>query len=172
MDEGIGVAELIPQGEYDCVIAPSRDLAITREIRNMAYEVQEMDKNESADLLVQCSGERGKTTRSDAIALVRLLGYLPLAIEQAGGYIRSSPITIALYTTLFKTSSKLAMLQEGLPRHKKWYKGTVVTTRKISFDRIRDVDPCAIEILRFFAFLNRTRIQLDLLRDGPSVFNG
>ena len=76
------------------------------------------------------------------------MGYLPLALEQAGAYIGIQQLTLAGY---LKKSPKFKIL------HKNWirlgYRSSIVATWEISFKAIRKERPEAAELLLLCGFL-------------------
>src|SRR5579859_7906240 len=124
-----------------------------------------MNQGDAIDFLLLCS-RHDESQKNEAETLVRVLGYLPLAIEQAGCYIRRKGISISRYIMLYEMN-KPDVLKYGLPpSHEVYYKHTVATTWKISFDEIDTRDPLASEALRLMAFLDGTRIQMELFEAG------
>lgn len=126
-DLATGIVELIPKGHRGCVLMTGRD----QRIEGMAikgYEVKEMEKEEAVQLLV-ASSRYEETNMEDAFALVHTLGYLPLAIEQAGGYIRSNKgVSFGEYLSLFERNKPEALKSGLQPSHQIFYKQTVSTT--------------------------------------------
>jgi hypothetical protein len=60
-----------------------------------------MTEDEATEFLLKCSHCKGsKMPKQDAIQLVKILGYFPLAIEQAGGFIRTTGNPIVQYISL------------------------------------------------------------------------
>jgi len=94
-----------------------------------------------------------RTKQSDLAAarqLAATLGYLPLALEQAGAFIAETRIiTMARYLELFEQHS-LELLEMG-PRGR--HQRTVDTTWDLSLERLRQETPAAVELLNLLAFL-------------------
>src|SRR5579859_1716014 len=159
------LVELIPRGECGCVLATSRNRASDGELASTGCEVEEMNQDDAVKFLLLCS-RHDEGQRNEAETLVQVLGYLPLGIEQAGCYIRTKRMSISRYVTLYEMNKPNA-LKHGLPlSHEVYYKHTVATTWKISFDEVETRDPLASEILRLMAFLDGTRIQMELFEAG------
>ena len=155
------IANLIPKGCGGCILITSRDKSSLGQLAHDGMELYSMEEAEAKDFLCECS----KTTNEseDAVFLVRELGRLPLAIEQAGGFIRENGLTIAEYRQLYERN-RSQVLQEGLSEtHRaQYYHETVHTTWNISFEAVQQRDPLAGTILRIAAFLDGKRIQKDL----------
>jgi tetratricopeptide (TPR) repeat protein len=82
-------------------------------------------------------------------ALGALLGWLPLALEQAGAYICDSGISIDEY---------LGHLPERIGIH-----GATGQTFALALERVRALEPGAEDLLRLFAFLGPEPVPRDML---------
>jgi hypothetical protein len=95
-----------------------------------------------------------RTKQSDLAAarhLAATLGYLPLALEQAGAFIAQTKVIIlARYLQLFEQRS-LELLDKGRPRGR--HERTVDTTWDLSLERLQQETPAAVELLNLLAFL-------------------
>lgn len=87
--------------------------------------------------------------QGSAEALAELLGFLPLALEQAGAYVESRSDTPAGYLEL--ASGRLERLLEE-PRASD-YPLTVRTTWELAFEAVREQSPAGLELLTLAAFL-------------------
>ena len=169
LDRSMGA--LVPRGTTGCVLVTSRDRSSDGEMANSGYEVLEMNPKDTVEFLLKCT-RASSDQRKEAEELVTTLGYHPLAIEQAGGYIRSKS-TIAEYHKLFK-SHKPGGLSQGLtPYHRQnYYRETIATTWTMSFEAIEKADPLASKIMRLAAFLDGEGIHRDLFVKGFPVLPG
>ena len=124
--------DLIPKGDRGSVLITSRNQRINEELTISGREVTEMNEHEAIlhlGMSTQIEVD-SDLVKADAMLLVKELGFLPLAIEQAGGYIRSSKGTsVARYLGLFE-ENKRELLSQGLTvsRRVYYYKDTVLTT--------------------------------------------
>lgn len=91
--------------------------------------------------------------------LAWLLGYLPLALEQAGAYIASG-ISISEYMDYFKRYKK-ELLSKGKPYEDN--EETIATTWEISFQRVSNLARFAPYLLEIFSFLAADDIPYELL---------
>jgi hypothetical protein len=105
----------------------------------------------------------------DARAIVRRLGYLPLAIDQAGSYVHALSKPLASYLELLHRSCIKDTLSRK-PGPAVWqYEDSVFTTWEVSFDEIQKRDPKAAEILTLCAFISNDEIQPEMLERGLGV---
>jgi tetratricopeptide (TPR) repeat protein len=97
-----------------------------------------------------------------ADALADELGRLPLALEQAAGYIaETGGLTLAGYLTQFRTRSR-ELLGRGRPAGRD---DTVNTTWSLSLDRLTETSPSAVDLLTVAAFLAADDIPIPLLTE-------
>ena len=163
------IASLIPKGPHrgGCVLVTSRNRSANGQLAVMGEELDVVDNDNAKLFLFKCSQAALDESESEqAGLLVETLGQLPLAIEQAGGFIRENGVSIAEYLELYKSNQSKA-LREGLSSaHKElYYHETVATTWNVSFKAIEKTDPLANIILRISAFLDGKKIQKDLFYD-------
>ena len=108
---------------------------------------------------------------SEIRAIVKELGYLPLAIEQAAAFIRESKRPIDEYLPLYqKNRSTRQKLQKWVPKGNRKYEYSVATAWQMSFDLIRrnTESPDATILLQLLAFLNPDLILLRFLQVGSN----
>ena len=78
--------------------------------------------------------EPAQDQTDEAKALVEALGYLALAIVQAGAYIANSQMSFKRYLELFKTRRSKLLSERSIQRNE--YEFTVYTTWEMSFQRL------------------------------------
>jgi tetratricopeptide (TPR) repeat protein len=99
--------------------------------------------------------------RSEAQAIVRELGFLPLAIEQSGAYIRETGKSLESYLPLYRKHRR--GLHQWVPTGNFSYPYSVATTWKIAVKSDSEE-----ALLRLFAFLNPDNILLEFLEAGAN----
>ena len=171
LEDPHSVADLIPKGESGKGLITSRNRASDGEVASAGNEIVEMTENEAIELLSKSS--RIKESHDDQWSrLVRLLGCLPLAIEQAASFIRTSGMSIQKYISLYEANQP-KLLNETLPKSLRvYYQHTVATTWKVSFAQLEELDPLACEMLRLTIFLDGTNIQKDVFEGAGEVLDG
>jgi len=104
-----------------------------------------------------------KTTASN---IAQELGYLPLALDQAGAYILTAQYSLGRYLNKYQTNASL-LLSKG------WKGGkqdrSVFATWEISFNAIREKSPEAARLLLICGFLDNEDICEELLQRGMKV---
>jgi hypothetical protein len=116
-------------------------------------------QDESVEFLLKRTGQND---RIGATNLARELGDLPLALEQAGAYIKETGISFQDYLERFKKDRK-KLLQHSKPLN---YPDTVATTREISFQEVQKERPIAGDLLNLCAFLAPDAIPRWMLEVG------
>jgi tetratricopeptide (TPR) repeat protein len=104
--------------------------------------------------------------RETAAELCNELGYLTLAVAQAGAYIKAVGISIADYLTLFK-QERLALFEEDdaqLADRKD--KDNVATTYGLNVKKLEETNPAARDLLNLLAFFAPEPFRLELLKEA------
>ena len=114
-------------------------------------DIHKMKREESIQLLLRLT-EEGEESKEDANKLADLLGDLPLALTQAGSYLKqNSNISIPQYIEFFsKERQELWKFEE---KHSKLDVCTVATTWKVTMKKIYANKPTAMAILLSLAFV-------------------
>ncbi len=164
--------DYIPQVPHGIVIVTTRDrtsgLALTGDY-SPPIEVESMDPVESLELL---KGKLPNESGSEAVELVKELEYVPLAISQAGAYIRErAPLmTIPKYLAEFRKSqdNQTTLLNNNHAdlRRDGEVPNAVITSWQLSFDHIRTAYPKAADLLSLMSFFNRQAIPQFLVQGG------
>lgn len=97
-----------------------------------------------------------KTFYTQASPLAQDLGYLPLALVQAGVYIKHTGQTLQGYRTLFEQQRQALWEKSG---HKpEGYNYTVATTWTLSMQKARQETPLAQSLIQYCAFVHHAAI--------------
>ena len=115
--------------------------------------------------------KRSKTTEEPAASLVaEELGYLPLALEQAGAYVEETQTSLEAYADLFVANrQRLPQLMALGPPPE--YNETVATTWTVSISRACEEQPHARDLLGLFAYLAPDDIPRRLLHEHAEVLS-
>jgi tetratricopeptide (TPR) repeat protein len=99
-----------------------------------------------------------------AAQLAKELGYLPLALEQAGAFISENSSQFGDYLASY-LKQRLDLLNKAKPIAGD-YKESVATTWLMNFSQIEAANPASADLLRFSAFLDPDSIPLTLIVEG------
>jgi NB-ARC domain len=133
------------------------------------FDIGEYDVNDATQLLLNRSqlGSVGKTQEAwvEATAIVKELGCLPLAIEQAAAYIREDSKDLFNFLPSYRKNRKKHHSRASTAI-RMYYNESVATTWHLSFQRIEENNVDASKLLRLLAFLNPDGILVDFLQAG------
>jgi tetratricopeptide (TPR) repeat protein len=99
--------------------------------------------------------------REAAAHLAKELGYLPLALEQAGAFISENGSRFGDYLSSYR-KQRLELLNRARPIAGD-YKESVATTWLMNFTQIESASPASADLLRISAFLDPDSIPLTLI---------
>jgi tetratricopeptide (TPR) repeat protein len=113
-------------------------------------------------LLKRTEREASDDREKEAAAqLAKELGYLPLALEQAGAFISENGSQFGSYLASYR-KQRLELLNRSKPIAGD-YKESVATTWLMNFSEIEAANPASADLLRFSAFLDPDSIPLTLI---------
>lgn len=124
-----------------------------------------MSPEDAVTLLAAAS--RTNDTSESALILVTELGYLPLAIIQAGAFIAKCGLTFTDYLDMYRVG-RAELLNSASTQTIDAYKHPVYTTWEMS---VQKLSSCATSLLRVFGFLHNEGITLEILRRAVSHLN-
>ncbi len=141
-------------------------------------EVEEMSPEVGALLLLRRATlippdapleQANAADRETALKIVRELGGLPLALDQAGAYIEGTNCSLPSYLKLFQSQSMALLKRRGelIIDHP----ASVATTWLISFEQIKQKNPVAAELLFLCAFLYPDSIPEEIAIKGMALLN-
>lgn len=148
------LADLVPQVAHGQVLVTSRDITW-----DDAADLVELDLLIPQDAVRFLLARTGSQDRQAAAELADALGYLPLALEQVGAYVRETRISLAVYLDRLRQFPMVAM-SKGRPRDRDPTE-TVATIWQVSLERVRPV-PGAVALLEACAFLAPEDVPRDL----------
>ncbi|KAI1841866.1 hypothetical protein JX266_011944 [Neoarthrinium moseri] len=165
-----GIIRYLPESE-DCPIlftTRSRDVALAVAGSDI-IAVEEMDQKEAGDFLAKSVMQKDSLRDAEATRdLLQELTHLPLAIAQAAAYLNRNPqVSIKRYLELVRGTEDDAVRLLSREFHDSTrYRGgqnAVAATWLVSFDRIRDVDSGAADLLSFISLIEPRAIPRSLL---------
>lgn len=123
-------------------------------------EVEKMSRSEGVQFLLRCTSSDEEEKREEHLSfserdaiytLCEVMDGLPLALAQAGAYIKMSPCSFHEYIALYNKDRERFLADRGVhvPEHPE----AVAKTWDLSFQRIKRENPAAAELLRLCAFL-------------------
>jgi hypothetical protein len=169
------IATYFPSGNKGAIIITNRAhemCQLSLKIENLGaaeYQVENMEPEEALGLLQKASGIdlSDEQIRQDAIKLVNDLGYLALAIDQAG-YIKTRKLTLRNYSEILQDRSRRFNVLNQPPTHQMVnYNKTVYSTWEMSFEMIKNdikVGRLASKLLLLFSQMHYSLISQEIFR--------
>ena len=129
-----------------------------------AFNLDEMPPDEARGFLFRRSKIEDKSDKNVETAdkICEELGYLPLAIEQAGAFIERNGCSFDNYLNRYR--DKGIKVFDDKKYQPGSYEYTVATTWLISCDKIREQNPASANLLELCAFLAPDGIPVELLK--------
>lgn len=165
------VAAMLPMPCHGHVILTTR-LQATGTLAQCIH-LESMEPEEGAKLLLRRAKllppdipllDAPKELRATAKEISRLLGGLPLALDQAGAYVEETGCHLSDYLHLFQIRrAELMQRRGGRPSD---HPVPVSTTWSLSFEQIEQTNRAAADLLRVCAFLHPDAIPQELLTEG------
>jgi tetratricopeptide (TPR) repeat protein len=126
-------------------------------------EVPEMQPDEAVQLLLRRSKAKDSVaTRSAARQIGEELGYLPLALDQAGAFIEETPSNLSEYLSFLRGQKDKILAERGsLGDHP-----SVTVTFSLAFSKVAAYSPKAADLIRLCAFLAPDAIPEEIFTDG------
>jgi hypothetical protein len=160
----------IPQGAGGHVIITSRKWAFDKIGITDPVVLDEMKPNEAEVFFINRTAREGiDGDELQAVKeLAKELGYLPLALEQAGAYIFKKQSWFRNYIEKYR---KIGVGVKLLEREKPVtgdYPLSVLTTWEMNFKTVEELSPASADILRVCAFYNSDAIPLEIFSKGAA----
>ncbi|MEJ2749696.1 MAG: FxSxx-COOH system tetratricopeptide repeat protein, partial [Anaerolineae bacterium] len=102
-----------------------------------------------------------RAAADEARMLAQALGYFPLALAHAAAYAETTGCTLADYRELY-AGRRQALWQRAQPPSS--YHATISTTWDLAFQKVRQSQPAALDLLNLCCFLAADDIPLSMLR--------
>jgi tetratricopeptide (TPR) repeat protein len=178
-DEVLRISSYFPQSSFGNIIVTSRH-ADSKRLGN-TIQVTGMTEDESIDLIFARSElERTRENVCEAKAVVGQLGYLPLAVDQAGAYISAQSLSMSLFSKHYKErKANILKYTPSLTEYRKKLNGSdaetalnVFTTLELSLQAIpgsTDTRAAIEDFLTLSAFYNNITIGEDLAKTAATV---
>ncbi len=106
------------------------------------------------------------TDRAKAREISQAMDGLPLALDQAGAYIEDTRWSLTDYLHLFQIRKEELLQRRG--KLVTDHPDSVATTWSLAFEKIKQTNPAAADLLRLCTFLDPDVIQEDIITKGAS----
>jgi len=160
------IYEFVPSPCHGHIILTTRSHATGKYAQRI--EVEEMQLEEGANFLLKRVKVTVPSEKDYSLAkdISQMLEGLPLALDQAGAYIEETGDSLSNYCTLFHVSHELLLQRRGISEEE--YPQSVATTWSLAFEKVKNTNPVAIELLRLLAFLAPDAIPEEIIYESAS----
>ncbi|KAF3275832.1 hypothetical protein TWF132_002603 [Orbilia oligospora] len=164
--ETFNIEEYLPNQGSGAIFITSRRPAFSQSARQVDLDVLD-SKNAVALLLKLARLTDSGVFENEAIALVKILGFMPLAISHAGCYIYETKLPLGEYSSYYNEA--FMTVQSMKPMFGWNYRNdTAATTWEISFSKAKEQDTEAALLLLVCSYLNPEEIFDNLWGDELS----
>lgn len=167
-DPRLDISPYFPVGNRGIVLITTRNPNCQIYATVGSYELGAMEPDEAVTLILkttEISDQSDKSIRKSAERVVTTLGYLALAIVQAGAVIRQGHCRMEEYCTIYYQRRRELLSQKAIQDGED-YRYTVYTTWEISLKMIEEMSSeagrDAIELLQIFSFLHHDGISEEI----------
>lgn len=170
-ENAAAIFSVVPRRYGGAILVTTRSQEADPHCKSIVMEV--MSQSEGVTFLLRRTSDKEQAEHlppPERAALSQLwatMGGLPLALDQAGAYIRIARCSFHEYLDLFRRHRKDLLAERGAqtPEHP----NAVATTWNLSFQRLERETPAAAELLRLCAFLAPDAIPEQLIVWGNSM---
>ncbi len=164
-DEPTLAEEFLPSGSNGHIILTSRAQVFDNIGILNPIEMEAMSPEDAREFLLRRTGRRDLEVNEDKAVdeLAREVDHLPLALEQAGAYIKELRASFQDYLVSYRKRG-LELLEKGSPVGKSGK--SVRTTWSLNFQQVEETSKAAADLLRVSAFLSPDKIPYQLISMG------
>jgi len=174
-DPSVDYSRFFPAGERGHILVTSRNSDCKIHATIGYYEFSDMDVEDAVTLLLKAAqhdGINNKEVRDIARPIAKTLGYLALALIQAGASIRQGICSLEEYLDVF-ASYKSHIMRDQFSQGSDSYQYTIYTTWEVSVQRIErlgsETATDAIQILQTLAFLHFEQVPASIFERAWNV---
>ncbi|KAL6700281.1 P-loop containing nucleoside triphosphate hydrolase protein [Trichoderma pleuroticola] len=161
--------EYVPNGPTGTILWTSRDARIAGTLvgAQRGVEITSMEMNDAIKLLQAMRNKKdGHDELEDIKILLRELQCFPLAISQAGAYMRRMQTTASGYLSLLQESKRRwdTLKTTEFDRHRRpEMPNSVLDTWTVSMERIQSENRTAYQVLHIIAYLDNQNLPHELI---------
>jgi tetratricopeptide (TPR) repeat protein len=150
----------------------AKTFTLDLEVESMTIDKSALFLLHRANLISE-QASRDEASKDDyavAVAIAQELGGHPLALDLAGAYIEGTHGSLSEYLSVYRQQQS-TLLQERKHRSNDNDLSPVSVTLSLTCEQITHMNPLAMEILRFFAFLHPEDIPGEMFRQCVDELN-
>ncbi len=176
------IADFIPQNDLGAIIVTSRHAdseGLVLDGDSPAIQLHGLDRDDAILLLTQW-GKTKDFEFKDANEIVERLAYHPLAITQAGAYIKRAELQLSDFMKhykkkrekILKNTPPLSQYRKKLDNNEKETSLNIFTTWELSFQKLEaqaSEHNCEVKLLTLYAFLDNKDISEQLFTESNAT---
>lgn len=168
--------EYVPNGPTGTVLWTSRDAHIAGTLvgAKRGIEITSMECGEAIQLLEAMRDKEAADELEDVQTLLRELEWFPLAISQAGAYMKGMRMTASKYLSLLRESKRRwdILKTTEFDRHRRpEMPNSVLDTWTVSMERIQSENRMAYQVLHIIAYLDNQNLPYELIAEISKCSN-
>lgn len=169
-DPYLDISQYFPPGNRGTVLLTTRNRECKVHATIGSFEFDRMPRDDAITLLLKYAAiESSEATRHSAESVAETLGFLALALAQAGAYIRQGLCRLEEYCEEYLRRREELLKYRSVQTQRE-YEYTVYTTWEISFAAIGQMESQtsrnALSLLHLFSFWHFEGISEDIFRDS------
>ncbi|KZP23869.1 TPR-like protein [Athelia psychrophila] len=159
------------QNGHGSILITTRTLDVANAVTSVAgqqhpvHELKTLSTEQSAELLFKSAGIDSSATADleKAQQLVKQIGCLPLAVEQAGSYMRRSGLTGAGQLESLYDQGGLEEIIGWDNSLSTYEEKSILVTVTVQLQRLGEIDPHLLKLLQLLSFFDPESIPLDIV---------
>jgi tetratricopeptide (TPR) repeat protein len=165
-DEPGLLEDYIPIDQKGHILLTSRAQLFDKLGISNPIEFEKMPPDEAKEFLMKRTGQSNlsQSENKAILKIVEELDYLPLALEQAGAYVKELNSSFSNYLSSYRIRG-LDIFKKHLPVTGK-YPGSVATTWLLNFEQVEKTSKASADLLTASAFFNSDNIPFELIING------
>ncbi|KAF1816980.1 HET-domain-containing protein [Eremomyces bilateralis CBS 781.70] len=156
----LDIKRFLPESYQGSIIITTRSSQVTVGRRIPVGKLEDMQ--DSIEILSNAARRNGLRDDPDAIALVKELDGLPLALATAGSYLDQVAVSLAEYLQLYKAS--WLKLQKKSPGLSSYEDRKLYSTWNISLGHVRRQNMLSAQLLQLWAYFDNQDLWFELLQ--------
>lgn len=165
--ESVPISRYFPNCSWGHIIITSRDQAAAGLVAPAGQAIGPLEEDAAIGVLLERAGiaDPSDDDLKEAGIIVNLLGYLPLAVDQAGAFVRRRQKSLKDYHRLFEDKKyEVLSVTPGIGG----YDTTVAAVWELNFRQLEKDAPEASHLLMILSFLEGGHIPESMLHRGCS----
>ncbi|KIX05611.1 uncharacterized protein Z518_03583 [Rhinocladiella mackenziei CBS 650.93] len=160
--EAYDLKEYLPQADHGSILITSRLETLTR-IGSGSFKLEKVNDQQAIAIIENNAG------RPVHGLIIERLDGLPLALTQAGSYLRQTNMAASVYIKYYDEKWTDLMKKEARFPLQEYIDHSVLTTWAMSYEKVKNESEEAAGLLKLWGFLDREDVWYDLIACGSAL---